>query len=70
MSRMWAEGKLTDIAPDGRNVIDIPIPHYAVDEQYEALRGGPHHEGACSGIPCLKVPGKRNQNHYEAEEGE
>lgn len=64
---------LTDIAPHGCPVHDIPIPHDGIDERHERGEASPEDEQTRACTPTRgfgEVPGERDRRGGKREEGE
>ena len=64
---------LTDVAPPGRPIHNVPIPHDRVDEPHKRRKAGPEDEQTRAGIPAEslgEVPSERDGCGCEGEERE
>jgi hypothetical protein len=61
---------LTYVAPDGRKVQRIVVPHNGVHELVQTRQGHPENVETSAGVPCLEVPRQRDKRQEEAEECE
>ena len=65
--------ELTDIAPDGRPIHDVPIPHDRIDEPHEGGKSSPEDKQARASVPARglgQVPSERNRHRGEGEQRE
>ena len=65
--------RLTDIAPHGCPIHDIPVPYDRIDEPHEGGKPCPENEQTCASVPARsfsQVPCERDRGRGEGEQGE
>ena len=65
--------ELTDIAPHGRPIHDVPIPHDRIDEPHERGKSSPEDKQTRASVPARglgQVPSKRDRDRGEGEQRE
>ena len=60
--------ELTNVAPHGSPVDRISRPNDSIHELNQASHRGPEHIDTRSSVPCVQMPGKRDESQDECKE--